>query len=198
MRIGVIGTGRVGSTLARAWAERGHDVTFGSRDPTSDAVAELVGDVPGAHAAGLQETVAGADVIVLAVPGAAAEAVARSLSDWDGKVIVDPTNPLRDDGPSNAEAVQSAAEGAHVVKAFNVIGVEAMARAARGEAGGTMPLAGDDEEAVATTAQLAREIGLEPLHVGGVTMATSLEELAWVWIAWSRTLGRTFLWRVER
>ncbi len=198
MRIGVIGTGRVGSTLGTAWAERGHEVTFGSREPTADAVAKLVGDVPGARAADLQETVAGADVIVLAVPGAAAEAVAGSLTGWAGKVIVDPTNPLRDDGPSNAEAVQNAADGAHVVKAFNVIGVEAMARAARGEASGTMPLAGDDDGAVATTSQLAREIGLEPLHVGSLAMASSLEELAWVWIAWSRTLGRTFLWRVER
>jgi len=198
MRIGVIGTGRVGSTLGTAWGERGHEVTFGSRDPASDAVAKLVSGVPGARAADLQETVAWADVIVLAVPGAAAEAVARSLSGWAGKVIVDATNPMRDDGPSNAEAVQNAAAGAHVVKAFNVIGVEAMARAARGEAGGTMPLAGDDDGAVATTAQLARDVGLEPLHVGTLAMASSLEELAWVWIAWSRTLGRTFLWRVER
>jgi hypothetical protein len=198
MRIGVIGSGRVGSALGEIWAGRGHEVTFGSREPTSDAMAELVARVPGAGAASLRDALASAEVVLLAVPGAAAEAVVRDLDGWAGKVILDATNRLDHGGESNAVAVQRAAPGAHVVKAFNVVGVEAMARAARGEATGTLPLAGNDDDAVASAARLAREAGFEPLHVGGLAMAASLERLAMVWIDWSRTLGRRFLWQVVR
>jgi len=198
MRIGVIGSGRVGSTLGGIWAGSGHEVTFGSREPTSEAMADLVARVPGARVASLQDALAGAEAVLLAVPGAAAEAVVRGLGGWQDKVVLDATNRRGEEGDANAVEIQRAAPGGHVVKAFNVVGVEAMARAARGEATGTLPLAGNDDDAVGVAAHLARDAGFEPLHVGGLAMAASLERLAWVWIDWSRVLGRHFLWQVVR
>jgi len=198
MRIGVIGSGRLGGMLGQAWGAMDHEVLFASRDPTQGRVVDLAVATPGARTATLEEAHAASDVLLLAVPGNVAEMLARNLDGWSGKVLIDPTNHLAPDGSSNAEAIQRAAPGARVVKAFNVMGVEALERAATGNATGTMPIAGNDEEAIAIVSRLVNDVGLTPLHVGGLAMATSLEQLSSVWIAWSRTLGRRFLWDVVR
>jgi len=195
MQIGVIGTGRVGSTLGRAWAASGHELTFGSRNPTGAKVTALVEEIPGTQAASFADTLDAAEVVLLAVPSTVVESVVAALHGWNGKIVLDATNDLTDLASSSSEAVQRVAPGAHVVKAFNVIGVEAMARAQE-VPGATLPLAGNDDEAVAVAAQLARDAGFDPLHVGGLAQAASLERLASVWIDWSRTLGRGFLWQV--
>ena len=196
MRIGILGCGRLGGTLGTAWSAMGHEIVYGARDPRDPRLDTLRVDTPYARTATLQGAKDAAEVVVIAVPGAVADEVVAEVGPWDGKILLDASNDTRPDGTSVAEALQRAARGARVVKAFNVVGVEALRRAAAGEATGTMPIAGNEDDAVAVASRLAADLGLTPLHVGGLAMAASLERLAGVWTTWSRTLGRHFLWDV--
>src|SRR5690606_10199767 len=99
--IAIIGTGEVAGALGPEFAALGHTIVYGSRDPARDDVAELVARTgENARATTQQEAVAGADIVVLAVPGTVAEAVARGLGDLSGKIVIDPTNRFAtaDDG----------------------------------------------------------------------------------------------------
>src|SRR5438309_2166026 len=124
--IAVIGEGNVGGTLGKRWAAAGYDVTFGVRHPASAD--------DGVKRAPVTEAVLGADVVVLATPANAAEAVVRGAGDLSGKIVIDCLNPLNADfsgieqrgGLSLAEQIASWAPAAHVVKAFNTIGFNVM------------------------------------------------------------------------
>ena len=123
---------------------------------------------------------------MLAVPFSAAEDVVRGLGDLRGKILVDPTNPrvMASDGfadypadGSVAERIAALAPGAHVVKAFNTLGAETMLDPKLAEGPVTIPLVGDDRDAKARVAALAREIGLEAVDVGPLRHARIIEGL---------------------
>ena len=185
--VALIGTGNVGAALGRRFAENGHTVFYGSRDPSSSEVRELVAVTGhGAVALTQAEAAARADIVVLAVPWRAAEEVVRALPDLSGKIVVDPTNPrvTASDGfadypieDSNAERIARLAPGAHVVKAFSTLGAETMLDPE--VAGGlvTVPIVGDDRAAKERIAVLAREIGLEAVDVGPLRHARIIEGL---------------------
>ena len=93
--VAVIGTGEVGGALGPEFAALGHTIVYGSRDPTRNEVVALVERTgSGASATTPAESVVGADIVVLAVPGTAVEAVTKSLGDLSGKIIIDPTNAI--------------------------------------------------------------------------------------------------------
>ncbi len=187
--IAVIGTGNVAGALGPEFAAQGHDIVYGSRDPGRDEVIALVERTGGNASATTQtEAVAGADIVVLAVPGGIVEEVVQGLGDLSGKIILDPTNRLerRDDGyayytaaTSNAELIQAAAPDAHVVKAFNTLNFRTMI-----DPGGpvTIALAGNDAEAKARIAELVAGMGLEPMDVGPVGAAHVLEGMLSIWV----------------
>src|SRR5687767_5546111 len=92
MKIGIIGTGMMGGTLGRLWAQHGHSVMFGSRDP--EKAQALADQFTGDTHAGSQEAAAQfGEVVVLAVPGSAAINVAKSLP-LEGKIVIDLGNPM--------------------------------------------------------------------------------------------------------
>ena len=183
--IAVIGTGQVANGLGPQFARLGHTIVYGSRDPSQDKVKDLVertGD--GASAATPAEAAAGADIVVLAVPGDAIEVVTKSLGDLTGKVIIDPTNALRrrEDGffemgvdTSNAELIQGWAPDADVVKAFNSLNWRQMADP--DSAGGPVSilLVGDSSEAKGLVANLVQGMGLEPIDLGPLRHARHVE-----------------------
>ena len=183
--IGVIGTGRVGGALGPRFADLGYTVVYGSRDPGSDRVQQLVarsGD--GASATSQREAAQRADIILLAVPWRATEEVVKSLGDLDGKVIMDAVNPLQraDDGllemgvdTSAAQMVQSWAPGARVVKTFNNVNFMVMADPAAAGGPVTVPLAGDDSDAKAQVRQIVEALGFETVDVGPLRMSRELE-----------------------
>jgi hypothetical protein len=181
VRIGVVGTGSVGSTLGRRWAEAGHAVRFGTRDPARSDVRDLVAGIDGdAEAVAVEET-ADADVLLLAVPPSGVEPTLDGLG-FAG-VLVDPTNSYPEPGPEpGADRAARLAPDARVVKAFNTVGWEVMADPDLDGVAATMPLAGDDDEAKELVADLARELGFEPLDVGDRSAASHLENLARLWI----------------
>jgi NADPH-dependent F420 reductase len=185
--IALIGTGNVGAALGQRFAEQGHTVLYGSRDPTAADVRALLETTGrGAEALAPAAAAARAEIVVLAVPWSAAEGVVRGLGDLEGKILVDPTNPRRaaadgfadypHDG-SNAERIAALAPGAHVVKAFNTLGAETMLEPAVAGGPVTLPLVGDDRAAKARVAALAREIGLEAVDVGPLRHARIVEGL---------------------
>ena len=202
--IAVIGTGNVAGALGTEFAAQGHDIVYGSREPGRDEVADLVERTGGNASATTQaEAVAGADMVVLAVPGEVAAEVAGSLGDLSGKIIIDPTNRISrgDDGfmhytmdTSNAELIQAAAPGASVVKAFNALSFRTMM-----EPGGavTIPLVGDDADAKARVAELVAGMGLEPLDVGPLSAAHIVEGMLAIWIN-ARSAGTPFDYHLRR
>ncbi len=198
MRIGVIGTGSVGRALGSRLAAAGHQVVFGSRTPSAGRVEGLVKEAGHGSRAGLPREAAGAsEVVILATPWHGTETAVRGLGDLDDRILVDCTNPLLPDlagldrtgGRSGAERVAEWTEGGRVVKAFNSTGAANMEDPSYAEHRLFMPLCGDDQEATAVVADLARDLGFEPVECGGLSAAALLENLAMLWITLAHVEG---------
>ncbi len=189
--IAVIGTGEVGGALGPAFAAQGHEIIYGSRDPSREAVQNLVSRT-GAKASALLPAAAAsrADIVVLAIPGLMVEEITRSLGDLSGKIIIDPTNPLkRGSGclvygvaTSNGEIIQAAAPGAHVVKAFNTLNYRTMIDPESAGGPVSIPLVGDSDSAKDKVAQLVAGMGLEPIDLGGIENSRWVEGMLILWI----------------
>jgi NADPH-dependent F420 reductase len=199
--IAMIGTGNVGSALGRRFAEAGHDVVYGSRQPDRNDIRELLATTGnGATAMTPGLAAARADIVVLAVPWDAVTAVVESLGNLTGKIVIDPTNPrvTMSDGfrdyafdSSNAENVQALAPGASVVKAFSTLGSYTMLDPLSAGGPVTIPIISDDTAAKARVAALVREIGLEPLDVGPLRYARVIEGMHFLRYN-SRQMGHSF------
>jgi predicted dinucleotide-binding enzyme len=199
MTIGIIGSGNVGGTLGKRWAQSGRRVIFGSRNPAADEIRKLVAaSGAAARAAGLPETVAAADVLLLATPWPATKAVLQGLGSLEGKTLIDATNPLLPNltglevgnTTSGAEQVAAWARGAKVVKAFNTVGFNIMANPAFGSDRPVMFYCGDDAVAKPAVKQLAGELGFEPVDAGPLTQARMLEPFALLWISLALVHGQ--------
>jgi len=178
VKIGTIGSGRIGGTLGTLWVKAGHPVMFSSRHP--EKLKPMVDGLgPLARAGTPEQAIAFADVVLLAVPYGAMPQVAKDY----GKalaakaLVLDATNPIeRRDGAIAVEALKkgagvAAAEllpGVRLVRAFNAIGYARLPDAAKRPAGERigMPMAGDDAKALALASTLVREIGFEPVVIG--------------------------------
>ena len=185
--IAVIGTGKVGSALGTEFAAQGHTIVYGSRDPTSESVRELVERTgEGATATFQSNAIRNADIVILAVPGMIAGDIAAGLGDLSGKIIIDPTNPVNfsNDGithgveTSNGEIIQAAAPDAHVVKAFNVLSWQYMIDPDSSGGPISIPLVGNNIDAKARVADLVRSLDLHPIDVGPIQHARWVEGMA--------------------
>jgi 8-hydroxy-5-deazaflavin:NADPH oxidoreductase len=177
LRIGIIGSGHVGSALGGVWAKGGHEVMFSSRNLDNDkALAAKVG--ANARAGTPQEAAAFGQVLLFAIPYSAFPELIKSFGhSIDGKIVINASNPFpqRDGAIADEARLKGAGlfdaqllPGAHVVRAFNAIGAARMASAHEDSGKIGMPIAGDDKKAIAVTVQLVREIGYEPVVVGGL------------------------------
>ena len=185
LRIGVIGSGRVGGTVGTLWVKAGHEVMFSSLDLEHDRkLAASIG--PGARAGTPKEAAAFGEVLFFAVPYSALPGLGRDLaSEIKGKIALDASNPIPGrDGPMAKEALSKGAgiasaeflAGARVVRAYNEVSYIRMREDAHraGERLG-IPLAGDDAEAVKTAVRLVRDAGHEPVVVGGLARAREFD-----------------------
>lgn len=182
-KIGLIGSGNVGSNLGRVWASKGYAVMFSSKDIEADRrLAAQVGS--GARAGTPQEAAAFADVLVFAVPYGALPDLGKSLGGaLRGKVVIDACNPFpQRDGAIAEEARSQGAgivsarllPGARIVRAFNAVGAARMGAVHETPGKVGMPMASDDAAAVAVATPLIRDIGFEPVLVGGLDMGRHL------------------------
>jgi len=174
MKIGIIGAGKIGGTVGRLWSKAGHQLRFGTRHP--EQLAPLAAEL-GASAGTPEESVAFAEVVLLAVPLKAVPDLARSAR-FSGTVVLDAINAysqrdgklaedaLAQAGGSSAWIAEKLA-GARVVKAFNSVNFATLASEAhrRGDRV-AIPLAGDDADAVRVAEQLVRDAGFDPVAVG--------------------------------
>ncbi len=197
MKIGVLGRGNVGRTLASGFQGRGHEVMLGSRDPQQSELQEwLSSQGSGIHGGTMAETAAFGEIVVLALLGVAAEEAIATAGpeNFSGKVVIDATNPLDfSDGPpprlaisgndSLGERIQRAIPDAKVVKAFNTIGAPLMVDPTLGGQTPRMFIAGDDDGAKATVGELLRAFGWpDPVDIGGIEGARELESLCILWV----------------
>jgi predicted dinucleotide-binding enzyme len=183
LKIGIIGSGKVGSALGGVWVKAGHEVMFSSRHIADDR--SLAADLGGGASAGTpRDAAAFGDVLLVSVPYGALPDVGKELADLiEGKVVIDACNPLpnRDgaiaDWAREKGAGLASAEllpGARIVRAFNAVGAARMAAVHEEPGKVGMPIAGDDAEAITVASSLIRDIGFEPVLVGGLTMGKYL------------------------
>ena len=183
LKIGIVGSGRIGGTLGALWLKAGHEIMFSSLDLEHDkALAARLGGK--ARAGTPKEAAAFGEVLLIAVPYSALPQVGRDLGDLlKGKVVLDPSNPIpgrdgeiatwaREKGAGLASA--ELLPGARIVRAFNAIGSARLPEAAKRPERMGMPMAGDDANAIAVASRLVREIGYEPVVIGPLAMGKYL------------------------
>lgn len=203
MRIAIIGTGNVGSAIARGLIGKGHTVTLGARGPEDAPLAALAKEV-GAAVTFPAAAAAVADMVILALPWAVAEGAVKALGDLAGKIVVDCMNPLGLVGgalgltlghtTSGGEIVQGWVPGAHVVKTLNQVGAEIMAQNDHLPQRPVMFMAGNEDAAKVRVAGLLRDLGFDPLDAGDITKARLLEPFGMVWINQALFRGKGRRW----
>jgi 8-hydroxy-5-deazaflavin:NADPH oxidoreductase len=181
MKIGIIGSGNIGSTVGTLWVKAGHPVLFSSRHP--EELKTLVdGLSPLARAGTVQEALAFGDAILIAVPYGAYPQIGKDYArEFAGKVVLDAGNavPGRDgeiakEARENGIGITSAKylAGARIVRAFNTLNYRTLARNAnRPGSRMAIPLAGNDKEALAIASTLVRNAGFDPVIVGSLEQA---------------------------
>ncbi|MDF2117658.1 NADPH-dependent F420 reductase [Roseiarcaceae bacterium H3SJ34-1] len=170
MSTAIIGFGRIGQALARAFARKNIDVTVASRRPPEALATQAQAIGPTVTARSLQEALA-ADTILLAVPFGEHREVAKALSNWNGKTIIDAMNaqvaPEELDGLPSSAFVAKSFTGARLVKGFNHLIAATLATDPTVEGGHRVVfLSSDDEDAIAPVAALARQLGFAPVNLG--------------------------------
>jgi hypothetical protein len=190
MRIGIIGAGNIGGTMAKIWARKGHEIMLGIRDPLSRKHQDFA-VVNNIKIGGIREAADFGGVILLAVPYGAAKGTIRKLGDIKGKVLIDCTNALnaKMDGlllgfrTSAAEEISKASKGARVVKAFNSLGWQNLTTLDFNGLKADAFICGDDMTAKGIVSSLAKDLGFDVVDAGGLKQARLLEPLAMLWIS---------------
>jgi 8-hydroxy-5-deazaflavin:NADPH oxidoreductase len=194
MNIAIIGLGNMGKGLAKRLAGK-TELTVASRDAVAaSAFASSLGKV---KSASVNDAVAGADIVILALPYASALEVA-AMPVLKGKIIVDISNPVKPDfsglsighTTSAAEEIQAIAKGAHVVKAFNTIFAGLFDQTAASTKSVPVFLAGNDEASIDAVADLVAKAGFAVEKTGGLDAAKLLEPLGMLNIRLGYGLGR--------
>jgi 8-hydroxy-5-deazaflavin:NADPH oxidoreductase len=187
LSISTIGAGREGGALGALFVKAGHPVMFSSRNP--DTLKGLVDELgPLARAGTVAEAVGFGDVVMIVVPYTAMEQIGKEYGNALSKkvLVIDVSNPIeRRDGAEIVKwvdeqggaglATAKLLPGAHLVRAFNAIGYAKLSVDAhrQGELVG-VPIAGDDRHAIDIASSLIREIGFDPVVIGGLAMGKYL------------------------
>ena len=193
VRVGVLGSGDVGKVLAAGFASLGHEVTIGSRDP--EKLREWASASARMSAGTFAEAAAYGDILVLATLGAGALDAIRlaGLDAFDGKVLIDATNPLDfskgmpptlfvGTTDSLGEQVQRLIPKARVVKAFNTVGNAHMIHPQFPGGPPDMFLCGNDAEGKKIVSQICEAFGWGVVDIGGIEGSRYLEPMCMTWV----------------
>lgn len=191
MKIGVLGSGDVGKSLARGFLKRGDQVMIGSRSP--EKLADFAKE-SGAKSGTFEEAARFGEMIAIATLGTGTEeALKLAGNNFSGKVVIDATNPLNfaPGGPptlaisgndSLGERVQKWIPNAKVVKAFNTVGNALFVNPKLPGGPPDMFIAGNDAEAKKTVAKLCGDWGWGVIDVGGIQSSRYLEAMCLTWV----------------
>jgi len=186
MRIGSIGAGEVALAVAREALARGHEIVLSSRSgpgTLADKMSELG---RGASAASVEEA-ASLDYVRLAVPWRNVEAALQGLPEWNGRVLIDATNPFVEISPKliladlggigASEIVAGFAPGARIVKAFNSIRMERFNEGpVKGQSKHVIFVSGDDEESKGVVKNLIESFGFAAIDLGGLVTGGRIQQ----------------------
>jgi 8-hydroxy-5-deazaflavin:NADPH oxidoreductase len=184
MKVGVIGSGRIGGNVARLLAKAGHDVRLSfSRDP--EKLRELADSIGERASSGeVRDAVEFGDVVVVSVPWTAVPMALEQAGSLTGKIVIDTTNPFgrggwesMPGGVTSAQFNQERMPGARVVKAFNTLtsGFQASAATRPPDQRAVLFMSGDDERAKATVAGLIEDAGFVPVDLGSLADSAPME-----------------------
>jgi predicted dinucleotide-binding enzyme len=194
MKVGIIGSGAVGQTLAAGFVKHGHQVEIGTRDPAK--LTDWAAKHKGAAVKSVTDAAAFGDIIVLAVAGEAAEAALKQAgaAALAGKTVIDACNPIGGGPPVNGvlsfftpqneslmERLQKAFPSAHFVKAFNSVGNGQMVNPHFAAGRPTMFICGNDANAKTKVAQILDQFGWDTEDMGAVEAARAIEPLCKLW-----------------
>ncbi|HEX4235637.1 MAG TPA: NADPH-dependent F420 reductase [Caldimonas sp.] len=183
MKVGIIGTGSIGSAFAAHLARAGHELLL-SNSRGGDSLAALIRSLGPKSQAVARDVAAEAELVVLAVPWDRVPSALDGLPPWNGRILIDATNPVEPGfrlaelgGRASTEVVQSLAPGARVVKAGNTLLAAVLARDPK-QAGGRRVLfvCGDDVEAKATVVQVLGELGFATVDLGTLASGARLQQ----------------------
>ena len=164
----MIGSGNIGATVGEAWRRAGHEVFYASRSPEPPRTIATA------------DAIAGADVVLLAMPGAAVpqlvEVHGRAL---DGRVVIDATNDIAGERPHHADTYAESAPGARLVRAFNMLGFEIFADPSIGGEVADLFCCGPQDAGVE---QLIADVGLRPVPVAGIDAIDVVDGVARLWL----------------
>jgi predicted dinucleotide-binding enzyme len=194
MKVGIIGSGVVGQTLAAGFLKHGHQVEIGTRDPAK--LKDWSAKNPGAAVKSFAEAAAFGDLVVLAVGGEVAQQ-ALTLTGYStpqGKTVIDACNPIGGGPPVNGvlsfftpqnqslmEQLQKAYPSAHFVKAFNSVGSGQMVNPEFASGRPTMFICGNDKDAKKTVERILEQFGWDTEDMGAIEAARPIEALCMLW-----------------
>lgn len=183
MKVGIVGSGRIGGNAGTQFARAGHEVMFSfSRDPRR--LEDAASSAPGATTGSPSEAVAFADAVVLAVPWAAVAEAVNQIGSLEGAVVIDTTNQYGaggieelPDGLSAVETNQRRLPGARLAKAFNTYtsGFQREVAEERVDGEVAMFFAAEDEKAASAASELIVALRFVPVRIGGWAQAPLIE-----------------------
>jgi 8-hydroxy-5-deazaflavin:NADPH oxidoreductase len=202
MKIAIIGTGNIGSTLGKKWLAAGHTIFAGVRD-VNNFKGEVLAADNNVTVQTIPEAAANAEVILIATPAHVVPDIIPGFGDVSGKVIIDATNAVRmkPEGYNTAYDAFAALTKAEVVKCFNTTGFENMANPVYGNEAIDMFMAGSSPKAKAVAKQLALETGFaDCIDFGRADKVALLEQfaLAWINLAMMQGMGRNIAFKLLR
>jgi predicted dinucleotide-binding enzyme len=166
--IAVIGSGNIGGTIGEAWRRAGHDVVYASRSPEPPQTVSI------------PDAIAAADVVLLAIPGAAVpQLLAEHGTALDGRVVIDATNDLGGERLNHADTYAEHAPGARFARAFNTVGFETFADPSVGGEVADLFWCGPDDAGVE---HLITDVGLRPVRVGGIDAIDVVDGVGRLWL----------------
>jgi hypothetical protein len=197
MKIAVLGAKIIGGTLARKWAQAGHQVMFGVRNVDNPETLALAGEL-GAAVGSTAAAIAFGQVVVFAIPGnAMQETIEANASVLNGKIVIDAANRMGG-GPMNSAAAFAAhAPGARVYRAFNSLGWENFDNPMFGDIQADLFYCGPAGESRAAVEGLIRDVGLRPVCVGDIGQVGLVDAIGSLWfaLAFGQGMGRNLAFK---
>lgn len=197
MKIGIIGTGIVGRTLAKGFLSLGHDVMLGTRNIAKDEVKKFLSENDRSLAGSFADAAKFGDLIVLTVAGRIAKDAIEMTDkkDFRGKTVIDTTNPISQEPAVNGvmkfftaandslgEHIQSWLPEAHVVKCFNSVGSAFMTNGRQfGDSIPTMFICGNNADAKKQVTEFLNAFHWETLDCGMIEASRAIEPLCMLW-----------------
>ncbi|MEA2342102.1 MAG: 8-hydroxy-5-deazaflavin:NADPH oxidoreductase [Thermoanaerobaculia bacterium] len=193
VKVGILGSGDVGKSFARAFGALGHEVVIGSRSP--EKLSDFVGGEGDRVTSGtFEEAARSGDLLVLATHGMATEEALTMAgkSNFDHKVVIDATNPLDFSGgaprlaightDSLGEQIQRSIPNARVVKAFNTVGNPLFFKPELPGGPPDMFIGGNDADAKKLVSQVCDAFGWGVIDLGGIEASRYLEPMCMAWV----------------